>query len=235
MSLQTNHVSADVSSEISRLYFIIRAALSGVRTSVPVQVLSVTNSGGVSQIGKVTVQILVNAIDGAGVAWPHGPIANVPYMRIQGGSNAVILDPQVGDIGIASVCDRDISSVKNSGVAGNPGSTRKHDISDMVYLMTIIGAAPTQYVQFNASGISVVSPTKITLAAPTVEMDAPNIILNGALQQGQGSNAGNATMGGTLTVQTDVKLASGTTLGTHDHNYLPGTGAQTKTSAPNTD
>ena len=167
MSLQTNHVAADGASEISRMRFIIRSALSGVRTAVPVEVMAVSNNGGVSAIGTVTVRPLVNATDGASVAWPHAEIANVPYMRIQGGSNAVILDPQVGDIGIATVCDRDISGVKNVGGAANPGSTRKHDMSDMVYLMTIIGAAPTQYVQFNSSGISIVSPTAVNITAPT--------------------------------------------------------------------
>ena len=33
-------------------------------------------------------------------------IHNVPYMRIQGGANGIILDPAIGDIGIATVCDR---------------------------------------------------------------------------------------------------------------------------------
>lgn len=170
MSLQTNHVAADSSSDISRIRYIIRSALSGVRTAIPVEVIAVTNSGGVSPIGTVTVKPLVNATDGAGVAWPHAQIANVPYMRIQGGSNAVIIDPQVGDIGIATICDRDISGVKNIGGATNPGSTRKHDMSDMVYLMTIIGAAPTQYVQFNSSGISIVSPTAVNVQAPTASV-----------------------------------------------------------------
>jgi hypothetical protein len=170
MSLQTNHVAADVSSDVSRLKYLIRSALAGVRTSIPVEVMAVTNNGGVSPIGTVTVRPLVNATDGAAVAWPHAGIANVPYMRIQGGTNAVIIDPQVGDIGVAVVCDRDISGVKNVGAAANPGSTRKHDMSDMVYLMTIIGAAPTQYVQFNSSGINIVSPTAVNIQAPTASV-----------------------------------------------------------------
>lgn len=183
---------------------------------MPVKVLAVANNGGVSPIGTVNVQPLVSGVDGMGNAWPHGTIYNVPYMRIQGGANAVIIDPQVGDIGVATVCDRDISTVKGSSAASAPGSNRRHDMSDIVYLMTIIGPAPTQYVQFNASGIAITSPTKITLAAPTVEVDAPTIILNGALQQGQGSNAGNATMGGTLTVTVDV-VGGGKSLKGHTH------------------
>ena len=139
--IQTNHVPADAASEVGRMDYIIRSALSGLRTSMPVKVISVSNSGGLSPIGKLSVQPLVSAVDGNGQAWAHGIIHNVPYMRIQGGSNGIILDPAVGDVGIASVCDRDISTVKNTGGVSAPGSNRKNDMSDMVYLMTIIGAA----------------------------------------------------------------------------------------------
>jgi hypothetical protein len=231
-SVQSNLTPAANASDVERLRFVVRAALSGLRTSMPVQVVGVTNNGGVSPIGYVSVQPMVSGVDGMGNAWPHGTIHNVPYMRIQGGSNAVILDPEEGDIGLASVCDRDISTVKNSGGVSAPGSLRRHDMSDMVYLMTIIGAAPTQYVQFNADGINVVSPGTVTIQASNVDINAstqcainsPNIILNGPIEQGQGSNAGNASMGGVLTVQTDVKLASGTALSSHTHtSESPGT------------
>ena len=55
-SYQTNYVSADNASEIGRLQLIIKTALSGVRTSIPVQIIAVTNAGGVSPIGTVNVQ-----------------------------------------------------------------------------------------------------------------------------------------------------------------------------------
>ena len=178
MSQLTNHVSTDNASEVARLNFAIRAALSGVRTAIPVKVISCTNSGGVSPIGTVTVQPLVSAMDGNGQLWPHGEIAGVPYLRIQGGGNAVIIDPQAGDIGIASICDRDISKVKNTGAVSGPGSTRKHDMSDMVYLMTIIGAAPTQYVEFNGSGITITSPNAVQINAQSATVNAPTVQVN---------------------------------------------------------
>ena len=150
-------------------------------------------------------------------------------MRIQGGSNGIILDPMVGDIGIATVCDRDISTVKNTKSISAPGSNRKNDMSDMVYLMTIIGAAPTQYIQFNSSGITILSPTKVTINAPNVEIDAssscainaPSIVLNGAISQGSGSNAGNAVFGGSITATGNI-IGGGISLDTHHH-----TGVQT--------
>lgn len=164
-SVQSNLTPAANASDVERIQFVVNAALAGLRTSMPVEVMSVTNNGGVSPIGTVSVRPLVSGADGMGNSWPHGTIYNVPYMRIQGGSNAVIIDPQEGDIGIASVSDRDISTVKSANAVSAPGSNRKHDMSDMVYLMTIIGAAPTQYVQFNTTGISIVSPNAVKIQA----------------------------------------------------------------------
>jgi len=199
-SYQTNYVSADNASEIGRLQLIIKTALSGVRTSIPVQIIAVTNAGGVSPIGTVNVQPMVSSVDGSGQIWAHGIIHNVPYMRIQGGANGIILDPVVGDIGIAIVCDRDISTVKNSSKVSAPGSVRKNDMSDMVYLMTIIGSAPTQYVQFNSAGITITSPTAVTINADvTINGTLTN---NGHLVGSTHTHGGVQTGGGTTGVPT---------------------------------
>jgi phage baseplate assembly protein gpV len=228
----SSHVASDSATEVARINYLLTAALSGLRTSMPVKVLSVTNEGDVSPIGYVDVQPLVSAVDGSGTPWEHGTIYNVPYMRLQAGSNGIIMDPAVGDIGIASVCDRDISTVKNTGEISAPGSNRKNDMSDMIYLMSVIGAAPTQYVQFNGNGITVHSPTKVIIDAPEVDVNAsttctinsPSIVLNGAVTQGHGSNAGNASFGGTMTVTGDV-TANGTSVHTHKHGGVqPGSG-----------
>lgn len=229
----SSHVASDAASEVGRMNYVLQAALSGLRVAMPVKVVKVTNSGGISAIGQVDVQPLVSAVDGSGKAWPHGIIHNVPYMRIQGGSNGIILDPVVGDIGIASVCDRDISTVKNAKKVSAPGSNRKNDMSDMVYLMTIIGAAPTQYVQFGSGGITIHSPTKVIVTAPNVEITAgteckitaPTITLNGALNQTSG---GAATFSGSMTVTGDV-TAAGTSVHTHKHGGVTTGGGQTGT------
>jgi len=206
--IQTNHVPADNASDVGRMDFIVRSALSGLRTAIPVKVVAVSNSGGVSAIGHVDVQPLVSAVDGNGQAWAHGIIHNVPYMRIQGGSNGVILDPVVGDIGIGTVCDRDISTVKSTGAVAAPGSNRKNDMSDMVYLMTIIGAAPTQYIQFNSSGITILSTTQVTITAPNI------------------SSSGTWSHTGSFTATGDVK-GQGTSLHTHVHSGVQSGGSNT--------
>lgn len=218
MSQLTNHVASDAASEVGKLQYLIRSALAGVRTAMPVQVIAVSNSGGLSPVGTVDIQPLVNAVDGNGNSWPHGVIHNVPYMRIQGGGNGIIMDPAINDIGIAIVCDRDISTVQavgnsiNSKTGNNftsaPGSNRKNDMSDMVYLMTMIGVAPDQYIQFNSSGITIHSPTKITI-------DATNIASNGTWNHS-----------GTITATGDI-TGNGTSLHTHKHGGVSTGSGQT--------
>ena len=181
--------------------------MNGMRTAMAVQVMAVTNNGGVSPIGYVDVQPAVSSKAGDGTVQPHGIIHNVPYMRIQGGTNAVIIDPQVGDIGIATVCDRDISTVKSSQAISAPGSSRKYDMSDMVYLMTIIGKqTPTQYVQFNSSGITITSPNKVIINANEVDVNATTI-----------NSVGTWNHTGTLTATGDV-VAGGKSLINHVHS-----------------
>lgn len=255
MSQETNppvlssHVASDAASEVARINYLLTAALSGLRTAMPVKVVAVTNDGGLSPIGTVDIQPLVSAVDGSGKTWPHGIIHNVPYMRIQGGANGIILDPAVGDVGIASVCDRDISTVKSTGKVSAPGSNRKNDMSDMVYLMSIIGAAPTQYVEFNSTGITIHSPNKViitaanieatatakaTVTAPNVEIDASSVFrvnsaaieLNGPITQISGS--GNASFAGTVNATTDV-VGGGISLKTHKHGGVTTGGGQTGT------
>lgn len=120
-------------------------------------------AGDVGPIGLLDAIPSVNMIDGLGTATQHHAIHNLAYARPQAGYNAIIMDPQPGDIGLAVVCDRDISSVKNTAAQANPGSRRRFDLADGVYLFTVVSKkTPTQYVRFvqdgdgNPNGIEVV-------------------------------------------------------------------------------
>lgn len=152
--------------------FVIKGILNRIATTTLVQVVKVTNAGELAPVGLVDVLPMVNQLDGEGNPTPHQVIHNLPYFRLQGGTNAIILDPQVNDIGAAMFCSRDISAVKRTKAAGNPGSARKMDWSDGLYLGGFLNGVPVQYFMFAAAGIKVVSPTKITLTAPSVEIDA---------------------------------------------------------------
>lgn len=224
-------------SDFNAHAFLIRQILSQVSTATLVQIKVVTNSGGISPVGFVDVLPLVNQVDGNNNAMPHGVVHNVPYFRLQGGTNAVILDPQVGDIGICLFADRDISAVKKNKAASMPGSRRRFDMADGLYIGGVLNGTPTQYVAFASGGITVVSPTKVTVQAPNVEMDAstgftvnsPTITLNGNLQQGNGSTTYPATLQGPITVINDL-TAAGKSVSTHTHHE---NGAGSNTNPPN--
>jgi hypothetical protein len=115
----------------------------------------------------VDVMPLVSQVDGNNNTQRHGVVYGLPYFRIQGGANAVICDPVVGDIGYVVVSDRDISSVKSNAakITGSanpsssnqvtPGSSRRNDLADGVYVGGILNATPKQYIQFTATGITI--------------------------------------------------------------------------------
>src|SRR5271165_1654314 len=137
--------------------FIVKRVLGKVRTCTPVIVMAVTTSGQVAPVGFCDCMPLVNQLDGLGNATPHGTIFNLAYVRLFGGKNAVIMDPQVNDIGIAVICDRDISAVKSTGKQSNPGTNRRFDLADGIFIGGLpIGVTPNQYAQFTSTGINIV-------------------------------------------------------------------------------
>ena len=162
-----------------------------------VKVLSCSNAGGVAPIGTVSVQPMVHQADGLGNLTPHGAIYNLPYARVQGGANAVVIDPVAGDIGVAVFCDRDTSTVRASGAPGGPGSGQKNGWGDGIYLFTVMAAIPTTYIMLNGGNVSIVTPGNLTITAANATLTA----------------AGNLRVSGQVT-------AGGTnnTLGTHTHS-----------------
>lgn len=164
--------STDNGSDYNANTFLVWSILARVRTMQPCRVMKVTNAGGVSPVGFVDLLPLVNQLDGYNNAVPHETIYNCPYFRLQGGANAIILDPQVGDIGWAGFADRDISSVKATKAQANPGSKRKFSMADAFYWGGLLNGTPSQYIAFSTTGIAITSPTKITLTAPQIVSNA---------------------------------------------------------------
>lgn len=207
---------ADIANDYATQAYVVERKIAQVSTTTLARVIDCTNDGGIVPVGTLTVQILVNMLTGDKTAIEHAPIYKVPYKRVQGGANAVILDPQPGDIGVIGFCERDISAVKKSRKISNPGSDRKYSKSDGVWLATVWAAqAPAQYIVFNADGVSVVSPTAVTIQAPVVR-------IVGALEQsaGDASFAQNVDIQGNATAQ-EFTTASNIGLGTHKHPTAP--------------
>ena len=196
-------------SGYNELAFVVNQIVGRIATSTLVRVMSVT-PGPSLEIGTVSVMPCVHQVDGAMNATPHGTVYNLPYARVQGGVNAVICDPAVGDIGWAGFCSTDISVVKASRAPGVPGSRRRFDWSDGVYLFTVIGLTPpTRYIQFTASGIAITgaSGDTITVHADTVNVTAGAVNLGGT-GGAKVARVGDSVVGGVITTGSSVVKAT---------------------------
>jgi phage baseplate assembly protein gpV len=165
-------------------------------TATLVMVKAVHNAGELAPVGLIDVQPMVAQIDGAGKTTPHGIIHNIPYMRVQGGANAVIIDPVVGDIGLAVFASRDISSVKATKQPSGPGSRRRHSMADGLYIGGFLNAVPTQFIRFSGDGVEIKSTT-VTITG--------DVHITGDVQVDK-----------TLTATTNV-IGGGKSLKTHTH------------------
>lgn len=165
------------------------------------QLLSVSfvEGGGVDKPPTVKGPIMTHQIDGFGnnVEWPV--IFGLPAFRLQGGTNAIIIDPQVGDTGLIVACDSDITNVKNGGAAAGVGSFRQNNWADSCFMGGMLNATPVAYIYFTTEGvINVVTPKDINVT------NQGNITVN---TQGNLS----ATVAGNSTVNTTgtTSLTSG--------------------------
>ena len=151
----------DSTDEFNKVAFLVQQIIGRLSTMKLVQVQAVNGM-------TVNVLPLVNQVDGSGNATPHGTVYNIPFKRVQSGANAIIMDPQVGDIGYVVVADRDISSVKNTKKQANPGSARRFDLADGVYdgSLPLLNGTPTQTLQFGESGVTLTTPLA-TIDGPT--------------------------------------------------------------------
>lgn len=228
---------SDTTSDFNVISFIIQQALARVRTTVLVKVVSVTNDGELSPVGFVDAQPLVNMLDGAGQAQQHGILLNLVYFRLQGGTNAIIIDPKVGDIGYTVIADRDISAVKSSKAQANPGSFRRFDLADGIYCGGILNGVPEQYVQMNSEGVKIADKNGNSIAMTalgiviTGTVIVNNIEITGTITGASGGTyAGNIATTGTVT-GSEVS-AGGIALTTHHHGGVQTGGGNTGPALP---
>lgn len=206
-------------SEYNALAFLVQQLVGRLNTATLVKVLACTNAGGVAPSGTVDIQLLVNQVDGSGNAVANAQVFTVPYFRLQGGANAIIVDPQPGDIGIAVFADHDVSRVKATKAAANPGSRRRFALGDALYLGGLLNGTPTQYVQFIGSDMHVTSTTgKIVLT----DKAGSTVVMNGdhsatmTFSTGLTVNA-DVTVNGWVTASGEGTFNGGHTVSQHRH------------------
>ena len=160
--------------------YIINNLIANIHTMMPVKILSVTvPADELAPIGRCEVLPLVQQIDGSNNVYPMGKIINVPYLRVQGGSNASVIDPQVGDVGLCGFCERDISIVKRTGALSAPDNRRRYDINSAVYMFTMMSGIPTQYIHFKSSGIDIKTTGDLNINGLIIKADGTLITKDG--------------------------------------------------------
>jgi hypothetical protein len=212
----------DASSDFSKSAFLVRQMIAQmIDTMSPAQVTAVhPGSGSPPAAGTVDVQLLVSQIDGNGNVVQQGTVYGIPYFRLQGGAWAVVVDPAVGDFGYVIAASRDISSVvKNPGIQA-PGSQRKYNFADGIFVGGALNTVPTATVWLKSDGTVVITDQNqnviettsdgITLTPAGIGVTINgNLIVNGALQLGGAlQSVSGGTYSDTIATTGDVMAGS---------------------------
>lgn len=157
------------SSDLNRLEFLIKVLQRDMSTAIPV-IITAVQAGDTNAAGYVDARPLVAQIDAWGNSLPMAAIHHLPYFRLQSGRAAVVLDPVVGDIGLAVFAQSDCSNVKQgANQTVQPGSWRKFDQADGFYVGGFLNKSVDTFVRLAQDGsITIKAPGNVTIDAPTV-------------------------------------------------------------------
>ncbi|WP_312387847.1 oxidoreductase [Atlantibacter hermannii] len=202
----------DISTDANVQKFVMEKFLSG-KAFITLAMVKATYPGNENEMSFVDVQPMIHGSDGTGALIERGVIYNAPVFRLQRGSSALIMDPVVGDIGWIACCDEDIRTAKKTAAPALPASARSHSYGDAIYMGGILNSRPTQYIKFADDGIDIVSPLLVNVNGNVVsinadsraEINAPVILLNGAVAQGEGSYGGAAHFKNKVTSDVDFQ------------------------------
>lgn len=154
--------------EMSLMRFIARQEMNGLATTTLVEVVAV-------EADTVDVKPLVKQVDGAGNGIDHGIIHGLPVHAIRAGACAIRIKPRVGDIGAALFCHSDISGVKANKKASVPGSGRRYDWSDGLYIGGFLPKTEaTSIIEIDADdNVSISAPVVKVSVSDAVEITGP--------------------------------------------------------------
>lgn len=219
---------ADTNGGIGTQAEIINALISKVNTATLVMVKRVYE-GGIGDVGFVDVLPLVTQITASGASIPNSNLYKLPYFRLQGGSNAVVIDPQVGDLGLAVFASRDISRVKRTKQESAPTTRRKYNMADGLYIGGFLNGTPTQYIHFlEGGGIKAVSTGVFEIEAEgdinLLSKGNVNIKASGSVSSDSQSFQANATDsakftgGGGISADGDISTNKVSSINDHIHS-----------------
>lgn len=226
----------DSGSEFNVMAFIVRQMMARMSTTKLVKVVAVHGGGFGAIPPTVDVLPLVSQVDGFNNVVPHGTVYGLPVMRPQGGPNAIVIDPVADDVGFVVCADRDSSAaVADPGKAVTPGSSRKFDLADGIYVGGVLNKKPVQYILLDGDRIKIVDKTGnvVEMSAAGIEFTPKiglpvkvngilivtgNLLLGGLIQSNVGGTyAGNIITSGNIISTLGQIVATGVGLASHTH------------------
>lgn len=191
----------DFLGDYNKLTFVINQALREMQTCTIVKIVNV-DAGGQGAVGLVDVIPMVEQIDANLTTYPQGTIYNIPYLRLQGGANAIIIDPEIGDIGICMFSSKDISNLIKTKKVGAPASYRQFSYSDGLYVGGVLNGAPTNFIELKDGKVTITANSGLTINGnvtingtidATGDIKSSNISLSSHLHGGVQTGASNTT------------------------------------------
>lgn len=194
--------------------------ITNVNTAMPCKVVAIgkQEQRGVNIVGFVDIQLMIEQTNGQKKGNETAIICNVPYIRIQGGTNAVIIDPEINDLGVAIFASRDITNFKEARRQTPPATWRKFSISDAIYIGGIRNQKPVQYIHFRNDGIEIYSPKRVHITTPTVLIDSDNTTINTSAKTTINANGGceinaETTNNGNVLINGNTKISGNLLVG----------------------
>ncbi len=230
-----------MATSYNQLEFIVRRIVSEmINTSALVRIDGCTSQGPDGPAGTVSATPLVAQTDADGNALPMASLPSLPHYRVQAGIAAIILDPAPGDIGVASFCKSDSSTVKpGTTEPQRPGSFRTFDQADGMLVASVSNQAPEVWIEIKQDKtILIHAPEGCTIetdksvkieAAEGIVLDAPQTTITGNLTAtGEKGDAigmtGTVSLNGSLE-STGDQVAGGISQMGHTHTGVqPGGG-----------
>jgi hypothetical protein len=146
-------------SQYNALSFMIQQAIrEQVNTCIICKVVGVSD-------GYVDVLPMVTQVSGKDEAIAPTTLYKLPYMRYHAGIAAVILDPVVGDIGLAVFAGKDCSNVKvGTSEPVPPASFRDNSMANGFFIGGFLNKAPSVFVELTQGGaVNITAPGGVNI------------------------------------------------------------------------
>ena len=225
-------------SEYNKLEFIIEQKIRQmVNTSALVRIDGCTSTGSSGAAGTVSATPMVAQTDADGNALPMTSIPRMPHARVQGGIAALIIDPVPGDLGVASFCKADSSTVDVGATEPQrPGSFRSFDQADGMLVATVSNKAPEVWIEIKQDKTIIIhAPEGCTIetdktveikAGVSVKIDTPTIEFTGNLTATGEKSGGSASVQIQGSVRSTQDQVAGTISQMH-HTHPGDSGGET--------